>query len=334
MFSFPVLAGDIGGTNARFAMVDRRGGALSAPVRLKTGDFAKPVDCLRQAASALGGKPESIILCAAGPVSGRSVALTNAQWRIDGPALAEALGLEQGLLLNDFEALAFSLPALPAGAFRWLGGGQQQNLHAGETMAIIGPGTGLGAAALVSTGRRSLALPSEAGHASLAPLGELETEIFRLAARECGHVSAETFLSGPGLERLHRLRIQVEGVIAAGGVTASEISQIAAKEPASHAARSVKMFWRLLGRFAGDIGLIHLARGGVVLAGGLTGHLTPALDEDAFLTAFRDKGPMAALAASLPVSLLVKPEPALAGMAAIAADPSLYAIDFANRLWR
>lgn len=335
MFSYPVLLGDIGGTNARFALAARRGGSLSATVRLKTNDFAKPADGLREAASRLGSQPMSVILCAAGPVSGRSVALTNAGWRIDGPALAEALGLEQGLLFNDFEALALALPALPAAAFRHLGGRPHPAaLHAGAAMTVIGAGTGLGAAALVATGRRYLALPSEAGHASLAAEGELETEIFRLAARECGRVSAETFLSGPGLERLHRLRIKVEGVIAAGGVTASEISQIAAREPASHAARSVSLFWRLLGRFSGDIGLVHLARGGVVLSGGLIEHLAPALDEGEFLSAFRDKGPMAELATSLPVSLLVKSDPVLAGMAAMAADPAQYAIDFANRMWR
>ena len=107
MFSYPVLLGDIGGTNARFALAARRGGSLSATVRLKTNDFAKPADGLREAASRLGSQPMSVILCAAGPVSGRSVALTNAGWRIDGPALAEALGLEQGLL---FERRTAGLP--------------------------------------------------------------------------------------------------------------------------------------------------------------------------------------------------------------------------------
>ena len=174
-FPFPVLVCDIGGTNARFALVEAPGGPLEGGPQLKTKDFLGLEEALAAVCATLPVKPRSLIACAAGPVSGRSVKLTNAHWIIDGNRVAASAGLDQGLLLNDFEAQAFSLPVLelawvtPIGAFEKKPGVE----------LIVGLGTGLGAAALVETGHRHLVLPSEAGHMDFGPTGPEEAAIWR-----------------------------------------------------------------------------------------------------------------------------------------------------------
>ena len=165
-FPFPVLLCDIGGTNARFAVVPASGAPLKPGPRLKTKDFPGLEDALAAVFEGVGAKPRSLIACAAGPVSGHVVKMTNADWTIDGADVAAKAGLDQGLLLNDFEAQTFSLPVLePAwvqaiGAFAPKPGAQ----------LIMGLGTGLGVAALLETETRHFALASEAGHMGFGPL--------------------------------------------------------------------------------------------------------------------------------------------------------------------
>ncbi|MBM3609109.1 MAG: glucokinase, partial [Alphaproteobacteria bacterium] len=293
MFSYPVLVCDTGGTHMRFAAAMSQSGVPGKPVTLATADFASFESAMAQALAQLKLAPASMIACAAGPGNQHRIKLTNAALILDGPAIAERFELEQGLLLNDLEALALALPSLAPSAFRSIGGGGMP-ASAGENdiRAIIGVGTGLGAAALAPTGRRYVAIASEAGHVSLAPQGEIESEIFALAESECGRVSAETFLSGPGLARLHRLRLHVmerdrsRASIASPrnktplppGLTQrapQDIARVALQDAASAEAHSVRMFWRLMARFSGDLALMFLARGGLTLAGGVIQHLAP-----------------------------------------------------------
>ena len=227
-FPFPVLICDIGGTNARFALVPASGAPLEAGPHLRTENFAGLEDALAAVFARLGVKPRSLIACAAGPVSGRAVKMTNADWTIDGTDVAAKAGLDQGLLLNDFEAQAFSLPVLepawvqPLGAFAPKPGAQ----------LIMGLGTGLGVAALFEIESRHFALASEAGHMGFGPLGAEETALWpHLDTGSLGRVCAETILSGPGLVRLHRARCM------AAGKAAAELSEIALIERA-HAQRS------------------------------------------------------------------------------------------------
>ena len=120
-FPFPVLVADIGGTNVRFAMIAAPGAGLGEVVHLKTGDFPGLVEAVETAVQHFGQRPRSVIACGAGPVVGRLLKLTNAPWTIEGPDVARRLGLGQGLLLNDFEAQALSLPTIPGDWARQIG---------------------------------------------------------------------------------------------------------------------------------------------------------------------------------------------------------------------
>jgi glucokinase len=271
-----------------------------------------------------------LIACAAGPVSGRAVKLTNADWTIDGADVAAKAGLGQGLLLNDFEAQAFSLPVLePAwvqliGAFAPKPGAQ----------LIMGLGTGLGVAALLQIETRYFAVASEAGHMGFGPLGAEETALWpHLDTGSLGRVGAETILSGPGLMRLHRARCMAAGKAAA---ESSEIALIerAHAQPDSEEAATLRLCWTLTARFAGDLALAFLAKGGVTFSGGILPRIVKFCDLEIFRAAFENKAPYGEMMRAIGTRLIISEDAVLSGMAAIATAPRNYAIDYANRAWR
>ncbi len=328
-FPYPVLVCDIGGTNARFALAPAPGAPLLAGPRLKTKDFPALEDALAVAITGFAHKPRSLIACAAGPVSGRVVKLTNADWRIDGLTVAAKAGLGQGLLLNDFEAQALSLPVLKPAWVAPVGSYEQKP----GVELILGLGTGFGAAALIHSGGRHLVLASEAGHMDFGPLGPEEAAIWRhLDTGGLGRVCAETVLSGSGLLRLHRARCA-----AAGTATdvESEIALIgkARAQPAGEEARTLRLCWSLTGRFAGDLALGFLAKGGVTLAGGILPRILDFCDPGDFRTAFENKAPYGDMMRAIGTRLIVTEDAVLTGMASIAAAPHDYAIDYENRVW-
>jgi glucokinase len=333
-FPFPVLLCDIGGTNARFALVPAPSAPLEAGPHLKTKDFPGLADALAAVFEGFDIRPRSLIACAAGPVSGRAVKMTNADWTIDGAEVAAKAGLDQGLLLNDFEAQAFSLPVLELG--RELGWVQPIGAFAPKPGAhlILGLGTGLGVAALLEIESRHFAFASEAGHMDFGPLGAEETALWPYLDRgSLGRISAETILSGPGLMRLHLARCMAAGVAAA---ESSEIALIerAHGEPGGEEAATLRLCWALTARFAGDLALAFLPKGGVTFAGGILPRIVNFCDEQKFRAAFENKAPYGEMMRAIGSRLILSEEAVLAGMAAIANAPQNYAIDYANRAWR
>jgi glucokinase len=333
-FPFPVLLCDIGGTNARFALVPESGAPLEAGPHLKTKDFPGLKEALAAVFEGFDFRPHSLIACAAGPVSGRAVKMTNADWTIDGAEVAAKAGLDQGLLLNDFEAQAFSLPVLELG--RELGWVQPIGAFAPKPGAhlILGLGTGLGVAALLEIESRHFALASEAGHMDFGPLGAEETALWPYLGRgSLGRISAETILCGPGLMRLHQARCVAAGVAAA---ESSEIALIerAHAEPGGEEAATLRLCWALTARFAGDLVLAFLATGGVTFSGGILPRIVKFCDEQKFRAAFENKAPYGEMMRAIGTRLIVSEEAVLAGMAAIANAPQNYAIDYENRAWR
>jgi len=329
-FPFPVVLCDIGGTNARFALAPASGAPLEPGPHLKTGNFPGLEEALAAALPGLGRKPRSLIACAAGPVTGRAVKLTNADWTIDSAEVAAKAGLDQGLLLNDFEAQAFSLPVLepawvqPIGAFAPKPGAQ----------LIMGLGTGLGVAALFAVENRHFVMASEAGHMGFGPLGAEEAALWPLIdTGALGRVCAETILSGPGLMRLHRARCAVAGKVP---METSEIVLIerARAQPDGEEAATLRLCWALTARFAGDLALAFLAKGGVAFAGGILPRIVEFCDVEKFRAAFENKSPYGELLRGIGTRLIISEDAVLSGMAAIANAPRNYAIDYANRAWR
>ncbi len=306
------LLGDIGGTNARFALLED--GRLGPVTALATAGYPTVADGFRLFLAENDGQPEQAILSVAGPVAANCAQLTNATWRIDGEELRQAFGLRRALVVNDFLALAHSLPALerdellPIGTAASPGTGPK---------LVIGPGTGFGAALYLS-GEDNLGqvVPTEAGHATLAAATELEAQILGQLRSQFGHMAVEDLISGPGLELLD----QTLAILANNSVpsrTAAEI--VAAAETGDAAAdETLAVFLSWLGSVAGNLALSTGATGGVYLAGGILPRLADRLRDSGFRERFEAKGRMAAYLAAIPTWLITAPNPAFKGLARLA----------------
>jgi glucokinase len=302
-----ILLADIGGTTSRLAFA----GADGRPERIvaiPNDSVAGPEAAIRQCIACNGTAPRGAVLAVAGPVDGDEIALTNRAWRFSLRALAQRFGFARIRAVNDFEALAWALPHLGPGDLRPLGP------HAADrpgAKVVLGPGTGLGVAALLPCAEGWQAVASEGGHASFGPAAADEVAVFARLREECGAVSAETILSGPGLARLH-------AALHPGALRAAPemiVTQARAGLPAARA--TVALFVRLLGRFAGDAALTFKA-GGVYLSGGVALGLGQLLDAKIFRAAFEAHPPYGPLLAQIPTALITYPEPGLLGCAALA----------------
>lgn len=331
-FQFPVLVCDIGGTNVRVARLDAPEAMLSSPVFLRTDAFAGLAEALAGAGDIARGAG-SVIACGAGPVRARSLKLTNAGWHIDGPEVARQAKLHQGLLLNDFEAQALSLPVLRPQDCVVIKPAIPSDTSQRGPQVILGPGTGLGTGALIEVGGRYAALASEACHTGFGPETDEDFALWPLLEKLHGRITVETLISGGGLERLHRARLALYGLKEMRVETAAAIAQTALAHPDAAEADSVRKFWQMIGRFAGDMALMFMATGGVTLAGGILPRLEPLLQRDAFAKAFDAKAPIAEQARPIGVRLITAPDTVLSGMAAIACNPASYALDYATRAW-
>ena len=330
-FPYPILVCDIGGTNVRIAEVAEPGGPLGPVSTFKTANFPGFADCVEQALTQSGAPPpRSILACGAGLVEQRRLHMTNAAWTIDGPQIAYRLSLSQGILFNDFEAQALALPAHRPDWLHQIG----PNLpRQPGPQIVLGPGTGLGVAALRRDGGRFLPLASEAAHIEFAPATDEDAAIWPHLEHFHGRITAEALISGPGLARLHVARAAASRRDARAR-TSADIISAAVLDPTGQEADSVRHFWRLTGRFAGDMALVFLARHGVALAGGILPRIVGFLDATDFRRAFEAKAPMDHVLRNIPTWVVTAPDVVLAGLAAIAAQPSAYQIDYRRRAWR
>jgi glucokinase len=303
-----ILLADIGGSKSRFALAGPSG-QLTAPVVIDNDTVAGLEAAIAYFLEETAERPGRAALAVAGPINGEDIALTNRPWRSRRSLLLQRFGFSELHVLNDFEAVAWALPQLTGSELRPVGPGR--TVCEGVKLAI-GPGTGLGMAALVPANGRWHVLASEGGHSLFGPQAADEFELFARLARECGSVCAETILSGQGLLRLYRALAP-----APRDLTCETL--IAAARAGEPAARStVRMFLRLFGRFAGSMALTFKALGGVYLTGGVARALDPLLDEAEFRVGFEAHPPYEALLAKIPTVLITCPEPGLIGCAAAA----------------
>jgi len=307
----PILLADIGGTNARFAMLE--GATLRGVASLPVAAHPSPLAAIRAylAGDGRGAAPTCAAIAAAGPVEAGRVSLTNAGWSIDGSDLREALGLGALTIVNDFTALAWSLPGLAAGDLRAIGGGRTLP---GAPLAVIGPGTGFGVAALLRAGGREIALATEGGHATLSAEDRREDEIIQSLRESLGHVSVERVLSGEGLARLHRAAAARDG-LTTPALAAPEIVERAIAGSCSACRASLDLFCALLGSVAGNIALTLGAQGGVYVAGGIVPRFADHLARSPFRARFEAKGRMSDYLRAIPTSVVQHPHPALLGLA-------------------
>jgi len=319
-----ILAADIGATNARFAIVEVEGEA--ARIRFErtyaSGRFAgfEPAletfvgELKRAHGDSLASSRAAI--AAAGPVQRGEVRISNRpSWRISRRALESALGIE-ALVLNDFEALGFGVAHASAEDWIVL---QPGSAVAQANMALVGAGTGLGVSALVWDGRRHLPVPTEAGHIAFAPRDEIQVALWRHLLKRHARVSAERVISGAGIAAIHGfLRESNPGAQSEPLDDPAAIAARALAEPAGIAGRALELFVACYGAFAGDIALAFLARGGLYVCGGIAAKLARRLADGEFLSQFNAKGRHSALAASIPLRLVINEKLGLLGAAAAA----------------
>jgi glucokinase len=329
---FPVLIGDIGGTNARFALVPDREGPLERLPPVRTGDFPDIETAIEECALAHSAlRPRSALIDLAGPIVGDEVDLTNADWIVRPRDTIRRSSVEDMILLNDFEALALALPVLGPGDLIEIGaagGGAATGAR-----VVLGPGTGLGVGALVSAGGLWAPVPGEGGHVALGPAEADEFPLWRNIEPEHGRISAEALLCGRGLVRLYRAAAATAGLTAILADPAA-ITNAALAGADAVAVRTMSLYCRLLGRLAGDFALTFMARGGVFIGGGIAPRILPFLLAGEFRRAFEAKAPHAELMAAIPTFVIIHENPALEGLAAFARAPERFGVNLKGRRWR
>ncbi|HET9157761.1 MAG TPA: glucokinase [Myxococcaceae bacterium] len=322
-----IVAGDIGGTNARLATFDVQAGQLLLVKELVYPSRSAPdlesiarrfVEEARPAATA-------VALGVAGPVKNDRIETPNLPWVVDGRRLAEIFTVPKVTLLNDLKANAYGIRHLGPADFAVL----QPGAHdATGNQAILSAGTGLGCAGLYWDGQRHRPFATEGGHADFAPRSHVEAELMEDIAREKGRVSAERLLSGNGLVRIYRFLRQRSGVPEPEALAA----RFAKEDPAAVVSRSaleqadpvcvqaLDMFVSVYGAEAGNVALRMLATAGVFLGGGIAPKNLPAFKRNGlFMKAFLDKGRMRPLLETVPVLVVLNDRAALWGAAHCAA---------------
>ncbi len=311
----PVLIGDIGGTNARFALAEEGAAAPRRAARLACADHPG----LAEAAAAYLARvapeppPRSALFAVAAPVDGDRVEMTNHPWTFSIAAIRARLALETLRVVNDFTALAAALPELGPADWRPIGGGEARP---GTPIALLGPGTGLGVSGLVPAGSGWVPLATEGGHATLAPVGAREAAVTAMLARRFGHVSVERAVSGPGLVNLTRAVAALDGRPPPPGDPAAIGAAAGGGDPV--AGEALDMFAAMLGTAAADLALGLGARGGVYIGGGVVPGLGSRFPETVFRDRFEDKGRYRAWLAAVPTRVITRPHPTLPGLTALA----------------
>ena len=313
-----LVAVDIGGTHARFAIATRGSDGsieLDEPVTLATEDHASFQTAWEDFRERRGGTlPDAVSLAIAGPVGGDVIRFTNNPWVIRPAFIESKLGVSSWTVVNDFAAVAHAVARAPDEELVHLSG-PEGPLPGEGTISVLGPGTGLGVAHLRRWNGGYHVQSTEGGHIDFAPLDSIEDAILARLRRRHNRVSIERVVSGPGIVDIHATLARMENRTIPE-LDDVETWKLAMSGQDSLAAAALDRFCLSLGSVAGDIALAQGGFQGVVIAGGLGYRLREHLPRSGFAERFEAKGRFAALMASIPVKLIVHPQPGLYGAAA------------------
>ena len=306
------LVGDVGGTNARLALLDAEGRVRNLHIypAANYGSLGEIVaDFLHRT---MGPKrPPRAVIAVAGPVLDGEIEFTNLDWQVSEGELLAQFEFEAVKLINDFAAQALACPLLPAEALRPIG--PQLRGGADCPMVVLGAGTGFGVAGLARSERGDIAVATEGGHAAFAPSDDVEVEVWSQFRTRHGRVSTERLLSGRGLFELYGV---LAGLRQAQATAADEKAVFeAATKDDPLAVETLDRFCAILGSVAGDLALSFGARGGVFVSGGIAPRMADRLAAGAFRARFEDKGRLKPYLQAIPTSLVLHPYPALIGAA-------------------
>jgi glucokinase len=313
--SFPRLLGDVGGTNARFALQEEAGAPPSQIVAYRGADYATfDAAILTYLSQVTGTKPVQGAIGIANPIVGDHVQMTNSTWSFSIEGIRKQAHLDRFLVVNDFTALALSLTSLDPTHLRQIGIGTADVTSA---IGLVGPGTGLGVSGLlrIDGGQRSVPLGGEGGHVSLAPDNVREDAVVAALRSHFGHASAERALSGPGLVSLYQALCAVDGATPKA-LDPAAVSATATAGTDPLCVEAVEIFFGLLGSVAGNLALTLGARGGMYIGGGIVPRLGDWIDRSTFRERFIAKGRFRAYLEQIPTWLIVaETSPALIGAA-------------------
>jgi glucokinase len=323
-----ILAGDIGGTNARLAYFQPQNGHLRLISErvFPSREYSELGEIVSEFLEDTGTRPDVACFGIAGPVHNGRVETSNLPWVIEQSRLAKQIQLPATVLINDLEANAWGIGALNPQDLLPL----NQVAPSVGNQAVIAPGTGLGEAGLFWNGSQHQVFACEGGHADFAPQGELQIELLRFLASRYGHVSYERVLSGPGLVNVYEfLREKGCGDEPAGfaaelgeGNAAAAISRTALDGTNRLAEQALDLWISVYGAEAGNLALKAMATGGIFLGGGISPKILPKLTSPRFMNAFLEKGRLRPLLESIPVQVITNDKAALLGAARCAAAKS------------
>jgi glucokinase len=308
------LVGDIGGTNARFALVDAGSRQPRDERSVKCAQYPGLEQAIR-AYLADHGNPrvEDVALDVATGITSDFVQLTNGPWGFSIEQTRQSLGLKRLQVINDFTALALAVPTLAADELRQVGGGKAVE---GTAIAVLGPGTGLGVSGLIPAGPGWRALQGEGGHTAFSPTTPREAAVLQWLWREFEHVSTERVLSGMGLENLFRALCALDGRTAPA-LPPAGITEAALARSDAHCREALDMFCAILGAAAANLVVTLGARAGCYIGGGIVPRLGAYFAGSSFRTRFEAKGRFSAYVAAVPTYVILAETPALRGLATL-----------------
>lgn len=314
-----IVTVDIGGTHARFAIAtiaDDGTITLSEPETLHTNDHASFQTAWEDYRDRQGGTlPKAVAMAIAGPTNGDVIRFTNNPWIIRPALVQEKLGVDHYTIVNDFEAVAHAVARADEDQFIHLTGPEQPLASTGR-LSVLGPGTGLGVAHLYRepTGEYRVSA-TEGGHIDFAPLDQIEDAILARLRKRHNRVSVERVVAGPAIVDIYQALAAMENK-AVADCDDIEVWTRGMSGEDSLAAAAVDRFCMSLGSIAGDIALAQGGFGGVVIAGGLGYRIRETLLKSGFAERFSAKGRFQALMSTIPVKLIIHPQPGLFGAAA------------------
>jgi glucokinase len=311
-----LLIGDIGGTNARFALANPERPGFSDAITFQCADYASADDAIRRYLDELQAVPPDVIcLAVAGPVINGTVQVTNNHWTLSVADIAADFNISDVKLLNDFEAVAFSIPQLQPDDTELIGlPDRKSTLDENFNIAILGPGTGLGTAGLIGRKQSAIPIVGEGGHVGFAPKSQVQVEILNALRSKFDRVSVERLVSGSGIENIYWALTRIHGEQRTQ-LSAEEIFASSCDDGDPRASETVQMFFEILGQVAGDLALTLGATDGVYLAGGIAKRYPKLLQNSGFRNAFDNKGRRRAFMEQIPTLLITHDEPGLLGAA-------------------
>ena len=307
------LVADVGGTNIRLACIDMKTGDIKKIHKYLCADYTTIRDVISDFQLQFTPDISHACIAVACPVDSDQINLTNNQWSFSVSELKQQFAFESLHMINDYTAIAMSVPKLKASQLAKIGRGEH---IPDRPIAVCGPGTGLGVAFLKKHGDDWVCLDGEGGHVDFASQSSLEDYILEKMRQQYSHVSAERFISGPGIRNIYEC-IKRYYNEEPEQIEPAEITRRAIEGEDSRCREVLDKFCRLLGAFAGNLAISIWAEGGVYLAGGIVPSLTTYIEESNFRARFEAKGRFTEKMKAIPTYIITEPQPGIIGAASL-----------------